>query len=166
MNHLNVTDFSDSISILIEKEIKPAIESLSEFGFEVHSFAYPYGSSLPGIDSILLGYFDILRKATYNVKDTSIDHYNDIFAKKGDYKVVNAMGIDTNFKITAENFDMGLQRAINNNEVLILYSHKIDSSLSDYTISPEYLGEIFKRCEKINIKSIRINDLEKHFQNH
>ncbi|WP_319481645.1 polysaccharide deacetylase family protein [uncultured Draconibacterium sp.] len=166
LNHLNAVTYKDSINVLIEKEIKPAIESLSELGFDAHSFAYPYGSSLPNIDSILLGYFDYLRKATYNTKDTSIDYYDDIFAKKDDYKVVNAMGIDTNFKITPENLELGLQRAKNNNEVLILYSHKIDSSLTDYTVRPEYLAEIFKRCEKLNIKSIRMTDLENHFQNH
>lgn len=166
LNHLNAVVYKDSINVLIEKEIKPAIETLSELGFEAHSFAYPYGSSLPGIDTALLEYFDFLRKATYNIKDTSIDYYNDIFAKKDDYKVVNAMGIDTNFKITPENLEKGLQRAINNNEVVILYSHKIDSSLSDYTIKPEYLAQIFKRCEKLNIQSIRMSDLENYFQTH
>ena len=166
LNHLNAVVYKDSVNVLIEKEIKPAIESLSEFGFDARSFAYPYGSSLPNIDSVLLGYFDYLRKATYNIKDTSINYYDDIYAKKDDYKVVNAMGIDTNFKITPENLELGLQRAIRNNEVLILYSHKIDSSLNDYTIKPEYLEEIFKRCKKLNIKSIRMNDLENYFQNH
>ena len=166
LNHLNAVVYKDSISVLIEKEIKPAIKTLSELGFDTHSFAYPYGSSLPCIDTALLEYFDFLRKATYNKKDTNIDYYNDIFAKKDDYKVVNAMGIDTNFKITPENFEKGLQRASNNNEILILYSHKIDSSLNEYTVSPQYLAKIFKRCEKLNIQSIRMTDLENYFQKH
>ncbi len=165
LNHLNVVNFKDSVDVLIEKEIKPAIQILSDFGFETKSFAPPFGKSLPEIDTVLLGYFDYLRLATYNIKDTTIDYYDNIFATKENYKVTNSMGIDTNYNISPENFETGLVRATKNNEVLILHAHRIDSTLENYSVHPDYLEATFKLCQKHNIKSLCISDMKDFMEN-
>ena len=163
LNHLNVVEYKDSINILIEKEIKPAIKILSDMGFEILSFAHPYGQSLPEINLELLKYFEFLRMATWNVDDTTIEFYNEIYADKDNYNVINSMGIDTNYRISLENFKQGLCRTKKNKEVLILYAHNINTSLANYTISPEYLERSFKLCKKLNISTIRLCDLEDYF---
>lgn len=159
LNHLNSVDYKDSIDLLIESDIKPALEILKNYGFDVVSFAYPYGSSTPKIDSAFIHHFQYLRKATWNMQDTTINNYNEIFATKTNFRINNAMGIDTNYKITLENFETGLVRAQQKNEVLILYAHRIDTTLKDYSIHPKYLEDVFKLCTKNKIQSIRYRDI-------
>lgn len=159
LNHLNSLNYKDSIDVLIESDIKPAIEILKNYGFEVVSFAYPFGSSLPQIDSVFSNYFHYLRKATWNMQDTTLDYYDDIYAGKNNFRINNAMGIDYNYNITIENFESGLIRAKDRNEALILYAHRIDTTLRDYSVHPKYLEDVFKLCTKNNIQSIRYRDL-------
>lgn len=163
LNHRNVVDFKDSLNALINSEIIPAIKILTDYGFEIRSFAHPFGKSLSEIDTLLLDQFGYLRKATYNIKDTTIDYYDDIFATKNNYRITSSMGIDTNYNISLQNFETGLLRAKEKNEVLILHAHRIDRSLTNYSISPDYLEETFKLCRKHNIRSLRISDLETFF---
>ncbi|WP_346860219.1 polysaccharide deacetylase family protein [uncultured Draconibacterium sp.] len=159
LNHVNSLNYKDSIDVLIESDIKPAIEILKNYGFDVVSFAYPYGSSTPEIDSALLHHFQYLRKATWNMQDTSINTYNEIFATKTNFRINNAMGIDTNYKITLENLETGLARANKLDEVLVVYAHRIDTTLRDYSIHPKYLEDAFKLCNKNKIQSIRYRDM-------
>lgn len=163
LNHLNVTEYKDSIDILIQKEIKPAINKLADIGFKTTSFAPPHGQSLPEINTELLKHFDFLRMATWNMQDTTIDYYDEIFANAQNYQVTNSMGIDSNYDISLASFEKGLLRSINKKEVLVLHAHKTDSSLANYTVSPEYLESTFQLCKKHNIATIRISDLKKYF---
>jgi len=158
-NHLNSLDYTDSMDIYVEKEIKPAINQLKQQGFNVVSFAYPFGKSSPTIDSVMLTYFSYIRKATYNINDTTIDTYNDIYISSPSTRVTNAMGIDYNYAISLENIEKAIQRAVQNNEILVLYAHSINSSKNDYTIPPDYLEKIFELCNKYHIKSLRMNDI-------
>ncbi|MCL2302761.1 MAG: polysaccharide deacetylase family protein [Lentimicrobiaceae bacterium] len=156
--HKNATDYQTPEDY-INQEIKPALQKLQELGFTVTSFAYPFGASTSELDSALLNYFKIIRKATYNYLNTTIDQYPEIYANSNNYRTVNAMGIDCNYVISPENFETGMQRALKNNEILIVYAHSIDTSNSDYSIHPEYLEELFLICKKRGIKSVTMNEL-------
>lgn len=158
-NHLNCLDYTDSMNVYIEKEIQPAIQTMKSKGFKVVSFAYPYGKSSISSDSILLHYFSYLRKATYNINDTTIDRYNEIYISSPSTRITDAMGIDYNYSITLENMEKAIQRAVNNNEILVLYAHRIDSSKNDYTIPPDYLEQLFQLCNKYHIQSLRMKDI-------
>lgn len=157
--HLNCMDYADSIDIYMEQEIKPAVNQLKKHGFQVCSFAYPFGTSTDYIDSILLTYFSFIRKATYNINDTTIDTYDAVFVSNNKTRICNAMGIDYNYCITLENLETALQRAVKNNEILILYAHQINNSKEDYSIEPAYLEKIFQLCNKYQIQSLRMKDI-------
>ena len=161
--HKNATDFQ-SPEEYINEEIEPALQKLQDIGFHPVSFAYPFGISTPALDSVLLNYFKIIRKATYNIQDTTIDQYSEIYANKDTYRIVNAMGIDFNFNISLENFETGIRRAVRNNEVLIIYAHIINTSNGNYSIHPEYLEKLFLQCQKHHIKSLTMNEVYHHFQ--
>ncbi len=163
LNHLNVLDYTDSLDWLITNEILPAIKYLNDMGFDIKSYAHPYGKSSPKVDSVLCKYFKYLRKATWNINNTTIDQYNEIFVNSNSQHVMNSMGIDYNYKSTLDNLETGILRSINKNEVLVLHAHKIDTTQSSYTINPNYLEDAFKLCKQHNIKSIRISDLERYF---
>ena len=148
----------------INQEVMPALQILSDIGFEATAFAYPFGTSTSELDSCLLTYFKVLRKATYNIQNTTIDKYDEIYANSGNYRVVNAMGIDYNYGITEENFKIGIKRARKNNEILILYAHIINTSKGDYTVAPEYLEKLFAMCQKHKVKSVTMSEMYDYFQ--
>jgi len=160
--HLNSMDYIDSFDVYIEKEIKPSITFLQELGFQVHSFAYPFGKSTDYMDSILLTYFSFLRKATYNINDTSIDTYDCIYVSDNKTSVSNAMGIDYNYNISIDNLEKAIQRAVKNNEVLFLYAHQINDSKEDYSVDPAYLEAVFQLCNQYNIQSLMPKDIQNH----
>jgi peptidoglycan/xylan/chitin deacetylase (PgdA/CDA1 family) len=159
LNHLNALDFDDNPNSYIDTEIAPALNLLTEYGFNITSFAFPYGKSTPEIDTAVSEYFTFVRKATYNYKDTTLDYYNEIFANQNNYNLVNAMGIDMGYDITLENIENGILRAKENNEVLILFAHQIIEESYNSHIEPNYLRNIFELCQQYEIKSIRMKDL-------
>ena len=148
----------------LNEEVKPALQKMREIGFDPTAFAYPFGTSTSELDSIMLNYFKTLRKATYNISDTTIDQYDEIYANSNNYRIVNAMGIDYNYAISPENFETGIKRALKNNETLVVYAHIIDASNEEYTIHPEYLEKLFLICQKYHIKSVTIGEMYRHFE--
>ena len=163
LNHLNAQEFAGNADSYIDAEIIPALDLLTQFGFNITSFAYPYGKSTPEIDTAVSKYFTFVRKATYNYKDTTLDYYNEIFANQNNYNLVNAMGIDMGYDITLENIENGILRAKENNEVLILFAHQIIEESNNSHIEPTYLRNIFELCLQNEVKSIRMKDLGDYY---
>jgi len=161
--HKNATDYQVSEDY-INQEINPALQKLQEIGFNVTSFAYPFGASTTNLDSLLLNYFRTIRKATYNIQNTTIDKYSEIYANNNSFRIVNSMGIDNNYGITPENFKTGILRARKNNEILILHAHRIDTSYSEYTVNSEYLEELFLICKNYRIISVTMDGMYNYFQ--
>ena len=164
LNHLNALDFKDSlVASYYKTEVKPATEILNGLGFEVNSFAYPYGTSTDLIDKDINSHLPYLRKATYNMRDTTIDNYNEIYANVAFHHIVSSMGIDRNYNISLENIETGMKRALKNNEVLVLHAHRISTTNEDYSVDPEFLKSIFQLSKTYNLRSIRFCDLESYF---
>jgi hypothetical protein len=162
--HKNATDYQFTEDY-INQQVTPALQKLQELGFNVTSFSYPFGASTPALDSALLQYFKTIRKATYNIQDTTINQYPEIYANGNNYRVVNAMGIDNSYNISAENFKTGIKRIQKNNEILIVFAHTIDALLNEgYGIQPDYLEELFSICKKHHIKSITMSEMYHYFQ--
>ena len=155
LNHLKVTE--ENQYQYFETEIEPALKLLSDYGFNVSSFAYPFGPSTPYLDSVLTGYFSFIRKATYNYNETLISLYPEIYAKKGKSCITDAMGIDGNFNISMDNLEDAILKAKKMNSFLVLYAHIIDNSGDDYSITPQYLEEFFKLLKKHKIDTVTAN---------
>lgn len=163
VNHLDARTYPGPAAKFYEMEVEPAISKLNELGFPIVSFAYAYGLAPDSVDSYLLKHVKYLRKATWNMYTTLINNYDYIYARPDSFRVVNSMGIDCNYNIALDNLEAGIQRALKNNEVLVLHAHKIDQSGLDYTINPVYLENAFKLCKKDKIKSMRMEDLDDFF---
>jgi peptidoglycan-N-acetylglucosamine deacetylase len=164
MYHLDATEFADSIDYYIDHEILPALELLNSFGFHIRSFAYPYGKSTDRIDSAMFDHFNFLRKAAMNYNNTTIDAYDEIYATWNNHNIVNSMGIDDIFEISQDNLETGILRALNRDEVLVLYAHRIDTVSGGYNINPEYLENAFKLISKYDVRSLRMSDLDEYFE--
>jgi peptidoglycan/xylan/chitin deacetylase (PgdA/CDA1 family) len=165
MYHLDATEYTELIDHYIDYEVLPALNLLNSYGFQIKSFAYPYGQSSDGIDSAMSDHFSFLRKATLNYNDTTIDKYNEIYASANSHNIIYSMGIDNIFQISLENIENGLLRASERDEVLVLCAHSIDTLAGDYIIDPEYLENAFKLISKYDIKSMRMSDMDDYFDN-
>jgi peptidoglycan-N-acetylglucosamine deacetylase len=163
LNHINASRYPGSAESFYKEEAEPAISKMNEMGFKIVSFAYAFGLAPDSVDRIMLKHVSYIRKATWNMYNTLISNYDKIYARPDSFNIVNSMGIDCNYNIAPDNIEAGISRAEKNNEVLVLYAHKIDGSGLDYTINPAYLEQVFKLCKKENIRSYRMQDLEDFF---
>jgi len=157
MNHIRATE--ENQYQYIETEIEPALQLLSDYGFTVTSFAYPFGPSTPYLDSALANYFTFIRKATYNHLDTLISIYPEIYTQKAHFCNTNAMGIDANFKISINNLEDAILKAKQTDTYLVLYAHIINDSNDNYTIAPQYLEELFKMMKKHKTGSVTCREM-------
>ena len=152
MNHIRASE--ENQHQYIETEVISAMQLLSDYGFTVTSFAYPFGSSTSFLDSILTNYFTFIRKANYNYLDTLISTYPDIFAQKAKYCITDAMGIDGNYNISMNNLEDAILKAKKTGNYLVLYAHAINNSGNNYSIAPQYLEDFFKLLKKHNIRTV------------
>jgi len=146
MNHILATE--ENQYQYIENEIVPALKMMSDYGFSITSFAYPFGQSTPYLDSVLSNYFTFVRKATYNYLDTLISTYHEIYTQKSNYCNTNTMGIDFNYSISLDNLEDALIKAKKTGSYLALHAHAINDSDKEYSVSPQYLEELFLRMKK------------------
>jgi peptidoglycan/xylan/chitin deacetylase (PgdA/CDA1 family) len=157
MNHIKVSE--ENQEQYIETEIKPALQLLSEYGFTVSSFAYPFGASTTYLDSMLTNYFTFIRKANYNYLDTLISVYPEIFTQKAKYCVTDAMGFDGNYNISMDNLENAILKAKRTDSYLVLYAHAINNSGDNYSTTPQYLEELFKMMKKHKVGTKKCSEL-------
>ncbi len=161
MNHIDAPEFlkNHSINQYLNQEVLPAINKMKGFGFTVKTYAYPFGKNTPESDKALLKYFKVLRKATYNIENGDMDKIDRTFTKINKDRVVDAMGIDYEYKIPLSNLETAMKRANVRNEILVLHAHKIVETGSGYAISRDYLEQAFKLAQQYQLKSLRISEL-------
>ncbi|MFQ3579798.1 MAG: polysaccharide deacetylase family protein, partial [Bacteroidales bacterium] len=163
-NHKDIAAYKDSMDKYVQQEIIPAIELLTNMGFHIRSFAYPYGHGTPATDTLLLKYFKYIRKSMWNYRHTRLKNYNEIFANKLTHNIISSMGIDHNYRISLPSFRSGVIRAKEKGEVLILNAHNISKECNEeYCIPVSYLEELYKICKSNRIKSITIRELESYY---
>lgn len=85
----------------------------------------------------------MLKKAIYNIENVTFDKIDRTFAKIDSNRVVDAMGIDCQYRITLENLETGMKRARLQNKVLVLHAHKNLENVTEYSIPRECPEEAF-----------------------
>jgi peptidoglycan/xylan/chitin deacetylase (PgdA/CDA1 family) len=142
----------------VNVEILPAINIMNNYGYYPTSFAYPGGSRDSTTDAILLGHFKVLRGvgnigSPLGVAGTDLFYY-----KFNGEKVVYGAWTD-NGGYTTEQFIMGLQRAKQNDEVLVTFGHMIRETSDQYATRPSKLEAILQYAKNNNIKYYKMSDL-------
>ena len=93
-------------------------------------------------------YFTFIRNATYNYLDTLISTYPEIYARRANFCITSAMGIDGNYNIFIDNLENAILKAKKTDSYLVLYAHVINESNDDYSVTPQYLEDLFKIMKK------------------
>ncbi len=163
-NHLDLNDYIRKASLddYIRHEIITGVDEMAALGFDPTSFAYPGGSRNKSADVELLKYFKIIRGVSESQRHApahNVNQIGDVFYDFDGDRIVNGLGIDNHLQVSIEDLNSGFKRAVDNNEVLILYCHKPAYSDSAYAININYLENILKNAREMNLKSFRISDL-------
>ncbi|KKG12208.1 hypothetical protein EO92_05800 [Methanosarcina sp. 2.H.A.1B.4] len=139
---------ADSIAFLknhtseewLDQEILPNIVEITGYGCPVYSFAYPYSERNEITDALLAPYFRTLRSTnfgTVNVNESAA------YYKWDDTQVLYAVEIDDNSGASLESIKYGIDYAMDNGYVLVLYGHAITPTVTgDYQTSTARLDAI------------------------
>lgn len=174
-NHINAQEFisSHSPEKYIENEILPSINAMKDEGFDISTFAYPFGATirfnltekisyvLSGnkintLDKMLLEHFDIIRKTTYKQRAPS----QQINFANGS-RIVFGLGTDVIYENEVEYLLNMLQYAKENDKIVIFYGHRIASDKEDskYTTDVETLKKICRYVENNDMRFMTMKDL-------
>ncbi|WP_051360008.1 polysaccharide deacetylase family protein [Adhaeribacter aquaticus] len=145
----------------LENEINPSIRSMKQAGFNIKSFAYPYGAKYWFTDFMLLQKFDVLRSVTSINKEKDLTLIDEIYYDFNGDRTLSAIGIDTNGKVTKEMIKNAIKRASDNNQVLMVYGHIPMSSpaSNSYELDIDFLKFILVEAKRKGLEFYRFKDL-------
>jgi peptidoglycan-N-acetylglucosamine deacetylase len=161
--HLLAEDFikENGYDAYVQKEIDHSIASMKAAGFNVNSFAYPYGSKYWFTDHLLKKRFKVLRGVAALPEDKNLYAFDDAFCKTGE-DVVSAVSFDVNSDLTREIAEKALQRARKNKEVLVLFGHvpaDSNSAENQYSFDVALLEYILAEAKRKHLKFYTMQEL-------
>lgn len=137
----------------LNQEIDQGMQTMTDYGLNCQSFAYPYGAKYWLTDLILRTRFQALRGvATLNPeKDLTI--LDDIYYSFDGDRTLTAISFDNNSGVDSLMIEKGMQRAANNNEVIMFYAHTpANSGQKGYFFSVEMREFIIEEAKNKNLK--------------
>lgn len=151
----------NSYKSYLQNEIRSSISSMKKAGFEPLSFAYPYGSKYWFTDFLLLRDFRILRGVTGLNKQKDLTLLDDIYFDFDGDRTVSAIGIDHGSGLTEIMIQQAMQRAVDRNEVLLLYGHCPANSMegASYNFDVKLLEFVLMEASGNNLKFYKISEL-------
>ena len=144
----------------LNQEIIPSIVELTSYGYPVYSFVYPYGSNNNTTDALLSPYFRTLRSTEFDTKDGMDVNGSAAYYKWDNTQVLYAVEIDDQSNATLESIQYGIDEAIKNGTVLLLYGHTITPTVTEeYQTSTERLDAILNYTYQNGGKFYNLEDL-------
>lgn len=158
-HHYNAVKFveKNGIDEYVKQEIDPMMVSMKQKGFNVTSFAYPYGERSDALDKALADKFKVIRGRAF---------CGDTPEKEGCYfrntEFMYAFDIDNNHVHFSIPYLLELlDDARKTNKILILCSHKpVKDVTANYQTKIETLEFICKYMEKYDMKYYTLSDLD------
>lgn len=151
-NHVKLTDVSEDE---FYQETVSDLETFREEGFEMSSFAYPYGAYEDWMNVELLKYYDTVRGAW------AFKGYNRESVSEG---FVESVSIDNIHYKTDEEFRREIQKMLDDlltceeGTVASMFSHAIDNG--DWCIQPDRLEILFQEAKKRGIEFYTFSELQ------
>ena len=159
INHFNAREYvqGNGISAYLETEILPMINLMEADGFQLTSFAYPYGARTAQIDQALLPYFEILR-GTFNAAREP--HLQLCYFNENSF--VFGLGIDMNWSWDIEYIYSLLDYAKDEDKIVIFYAHNPHKIVTgNYQITFQRMIDLCNYVNQNKIKFYTISELLK-----
>jgi len=163
LHHLNALKYLQEkpMDDYIQKEILQGLALMRENGLQVSSFAYPYGAGNAQLDKELFKHFNNVRYTAYPAKGKKIKDLDSVFLKNKKQKVISAVGIDNGYEHDLAEIFAGIDRAFNNNEILVLYAHVLSNKPGKLNVSMEKLEAIICYAQEKGMKFYTVAELAK-----
>ncbi len=160
-NHVKISEFLEKKTVddYLQEEILPDLELMNKDSLEVRNFAYPYGYGDKTIDQLLLNYFKSVRRirVTSHFRLYELDEIFYDFPTKD--RIIFGANIDNGSEVPESDIIKALQRAKEENKVILLYCHKIGNSNDDYEISENRFKKIVDYCINNEMTSLTVSEL-------
>ncbi|MFP4664186.1 MAG: polysaccharide deacetylase family protein [Bacteroidales bacterium] len=150
MHHQHVDAFKNATAYY-QAEVLPAIELFAENGIDVITYAYPYGKGCSEVDSLLISKGLSIRYAGWNRDHVFLPKADRFYISKPKPEKFLAIGMDENYRIGRLDLLYGLERAANENSILVLHAHDISKKEGDYKLDPAKLEYLLHQCQKHGI---------------
>ncbi|MGB3587367.1 MAG: polysaccharide deacetylase family protein [Tunicatimonas sp.] len=137
----------------LSKEIDQGLQTMTSYGFNCQSFAYPYGAKFWFTDLILRTRFQVLRGVATLDPEKNLATIDDIYHSFDGDRTLTAISFDNNSGTDSLMIEKGMQRAAENNEVIMFYAHApTDSDQKGYFFSTKMLEFIIEETKNKNLK--------------
>lgn len=145
----------------LENEIYPMKRIMAENGFNITSFAYPFGSKNNKIDVALLNEFKVLRGTTSEELKPFIKRKIEKIRCRSCFpNLIYGIGIDDTYGLDMSYIKSLLKKAKNKNKVAVFYAHKtVETVDNNYQISYQTLIEICEYIKDNHMKFLLMSDL-------
>lgn len=130
------------------------IEKFREQGFELTSFAYPFGNHTPETDELLLQHYKTLRGAWFHHLHQKITFKNNFVESKS----LDNINYETDEIFEKEVTDMLMQAKENKRAIVSFYSHAIGGG--DWCIGEDRLEFLLKKANELGLKFYTYKDLQ------
>ena len=158
-NHVDSIEFLNNHTSQewLNQEILPNIAEINSYGYPAYSLAYPFTTRNETTDALLAPYFRTLRAMSYNIVNVN---ESNAYYKWDDARVVDAVEIDDQSNISLESIKYGIDYAMDNGYVLVLYGHKITPTVTgEYQTSTVRLDSILNYTKEQGGVFYRMEDL-------
>lgn len=165
-NHIDAVSFLEEHSHeeYFTQEIEQDLNEMNKAGFDIKSFAYPFGKGTPQLDSLLLQDFSHLRYVAESQRNGPIKNlsmFDEGLSIAPNPAISSGIGIDSNYQTPTHLIHKALQEAHDNNKTLTFYAHKIvEEDPKPYQIKLSTLISISKEAKRLGLKSITFSQAE------
>jgi len=131
-NHTNSVTFlsTHTPTEWLNQEIFPNIVELTRYGYPVSTLAYPYSDRNPTTDAIVAPYFRTLRTGVPDVKNDNVNQTPLAYYDWDDDQLLYGVEIDDHTDTNLQSIQYGIDRAIEDGTVLVLYGHTITENVT------------------------------------
>lgn len=161
-HHINANEYlqDHTLQEYLDYEILPDLFIMDSLLTYPISFAYPYGARNDSLDQYLFAYFEILRGTAYNNQILkNIEDLESVFVTLDETNtLVHGVGIDSIYNNSFDDVQGGLNRANNNNEIIIFYLHNIGGD-NIYHINFEFFDQIINYVNNLDMPILTISQI-------
>ncbi|HRE68576.1 MAG TPA: polysaccharide deacetylase family protein [Cyclobacteriaceae bacterium] len=143
-----------SLKKYMTDEIVPGIQAMNKDGFYPTSFAYPYSAKYWFTDRELLKYFYVLRSEAIPQEGELPANVDAAFYDYEGKRLTYALSLENKSLWTDTELNRALDRAADENEVLVLYGH-VPGATTDLKL----LEDVLRQASQRNLKFLRVSDL-------
>ncbi|WP_231593418.1 PGF-pre-PGF domain-containing protein [Methanosarcina siciliae] len=131
-NHTNSVTFlsNHTPTEWLDQEIFPNIVEITRYGYPVSTLAYPYSDRRPTTDAIVAPYFRTLRTGVPDVINDNVNQTPLAYYDWDDAQLLYGVEIDEHTDTSLQSILYGIDRAIEDGTVLVLYGHTITENVA------------------------------------